>query len=172
MSKIFKTTAMAFAASAALATAAPASAAIFEYKMTNGDVLTIDTEQQTGSWTGEKLNATFTSPDFATFQGGPTPSFAATLTEMDGVRLVNGTEYTDTTVNGSRTHPQMLKSMGDGKFNLWSWWGDPVVAGDYIKKVGHYSVVDVPAPGVIGLLALALGALGFGRRRRRRKLAA
>ncbi|MCK0129366.1 PEP-CTERM sorting domain-containing protein [Erythrobacter sp. F6033] len=171
MSKLYKSAAIALAAST-MAVAAPASADIFEYEMTNGDILTIDTDTQIGTWKGNKIDVSFTSPEFANFQGGANPSFTYTLTDMTGTRSIRGTDYTPTRQNGNRFHPWMMKTTRDGRINLWSWWGDPVIAGDYVKRIGDYRVVDVPAPGIVGLLALALAALGFGRRRRKIKGAA
>ncbi len=156
------------AAAIALATltaGAPASATIFQYDMTNGDVLTIDTEAQSGSWKGAGIDATFTSPDFANFQGGENPRFAATLTSLDGTRIINGVAYTDNPKNINTTHPQKLYARGND-FNLWAWWGDPIRGGDYIKKIGGFTATEVPAPSMLALLAIALAALGFGRRRR------
>ena len=164
-----KTAALMLAAPA-FAFAAPASASIFEYEMTNGDLLTINTITQSGTWKGHSIDVSFTSPDFANFTGGAKPNFVGMLTSLDGTRIVKGKVVTDNLFNGNRTHPQKLKSMGDGKFNLWAWWGDPVVSGDYIKKIKKFGVthpVDVPAPGALGLFGLALCAIGLGRRRRR-----
>lgn len=164
----FKAAALSLAMASA-AFAAPASATIFEYTMNDGDVLTIDTANNTGSWVGDDIKTTFTG-DFSQFQGGRNPSFSFTLTSLEGTREIGGGTFTPTNRNGNRTHPFMLKSKNNGqKINLWSWWGDPVVAGDYIRKIADYSVTpptEVPAPGVLGLFSLALIALGFGRRRR------
>jgi len=153
---------------AAATMATPAAATIFEYEMTNGDNLVINTDTGTATWTGDNIDVTMTSDDFANFQGGPNPSFTATLSSLDGTRLINGVEYTDNPLNIDTTHPQKLLGWGD-RFNLWAWWGDPIRGGDYIKSIGGYTATEVPAPGMLGLFGLALVALGF---RRRRKLAA
>ncbi|WP_108787407.1 PEP-CTERM sorting domain-containing protein [Erythrobacter sp. Alg231-14] len=166
MRKFTKQAAIALAATSMVA-ATPASAAIFEYDMTNGDVLTINTDTQTGTWTGDNIDVSFESAEFANFEGGANPSFMFTLSDMTGIRNINGTDYTPTRQNGSRFHPWMMKTTNNGRINLWSWWGDPVVAGDYVRSVGDYRVVDVPAPGMLGLFGLALVALGLGRRRRK-----
>ena len=170
MAKWTKTAAIALVAST-MTVAAPASATIFEYTMNDGDVLTIDTANGTGTWIGDDIDTAFTG-DFSDFEGGENPSFMFTLTSLTGTREVDGETYTPTNENGGKSHPYMLKTKNDGeKVNLWSWWGDPVVSGDYVRKITDYRVVDVPAPGVIGLFGLALVALGFGRRRRRKAAA-
>lgn len=171
MKTITKTAALALAAGSMMA-AAPASATIFEYTMNDGDILTIDTDLGTGSWIGDDMNVLFEGEDLKSFTGGATPSFMGTLTNMTGTRTIRGVDYTPTRQNGSRYHPWMLKTTSHPGFNLWSWWGDPVIAGDYVRKIADYKVVDVPAPGALGLLGLALVALGFGRRRRRETAAA
>ena len=167
MAKFFKTAAIGIAAASMMA-AAPASATIFEYQFTNGDVLTIDTEAQSGTWSGNSIDATFTSPDFANFQGGENPSFMAQLTSLDGTRIINGVSTTD----NDTTHQQKLIFNGSDRVNLWSHWGDPITGGDYVRRVASYSVTDVPAPGMLGLFGLALAALGLGWRRRKAAAAA
>lgn len=162
MRNSIKITAIALAATTMTAT--PASAAIFEYEMTNGDILTIDTQKNSGTMKGANIDASFTG-DFSGFQGGINPSFMLTLTDLTGTRSARGrTGLTPTQCNNGRCHPWMIKSSGDGRINLWSWWGNPIGAGDYITRVDNFRVVDVPAPGVLGLFGLALLALGFGHR--------
>ncbi len=164
-------------AASTMAASAPASATIFEYTMTNGDVLAINTANGTGSWTGEAIKTSFTG-DFSSFTGGANPSFKFTLGSLTGTRKINGKTFTPTNVNGSKSHPYMLKTQGQNKVNLWAWWTNPhssKIFGDYVKTIGEYKVyppVDVPAPGALGLFGLALIALGFGRRRRSRLAAA
>jgi len=171
MKTIMKTAAIAMAVTI-MAAAAPASAAIFEYEMSDGDILIIDNEAGTGTWVGDDISVSFEGADLKGFQGGNNPSFSFTLSNMTGSRTIRGRDFTPTTQNGNRFHPWMLKTQGNNKINLWSWWGNPVVAGDYVRGIRDFRVVDVPAPGVLGLFGLALVALGFGRRRRRIKATA
>ena len=171
MRKLHKTAALAIAAST-MAFAAPASATIFEYEMTNGDILTIDTESKSGTWKGRRIDVQFAGDDLANFPGGATPRFSHILTSMTGTRTIRRVDYTPTRVNGTRYHPWVIKDAGAGSINLWSWWGDPVIAGDYVKTIASYRVVDVPAPGMLALFALSLAAIGVGRRRRRKAAAA
>lgn len=169
MKNIFKK-AMIVAAcgSAALMIASPASAALYTYTQTNGDILTIDSSNNSGSLKGTNIDVTFTSTGFANFKGGAKPSGMFNLDTLDGTRTLGGTAYTD-----NPSHQQVLKFLNGGKkVNLWSWWGNPIVAGDYITYVADYTPpstssggTPVPAPGILGLLALALAGLGFSRRR-------
>ena len=159
--------------SAALAVSNPASAALYTYQQTNGDILTIDDTALSGSLKGSNIDVTFTSAAFAGFTGGASPTGSFNLDSLDGTRTVGGTAYSD-----NPSHQQVLKflpnSNGDTKAHLWSWWGNPIVAGDYITTVGTYTPpstssggTPVPAPGMLGLLSLALIGLGFAGRRRK-----
>ncbi len=152
--------------------AAPASATIFEYGFNNGDVLTINTETQSATWVGATIDTSMTSPDFANFTGGANPNFMATLTSLDGTRIINGVTYTDNPLYIDTTHPQKLIGTGNSVFNLWAWWGDPIKGGDYKRGISSYSATEVPAPGMLGLFGLGLAALGFRTARRRKATAA
>ncbi|MGB7374821.1 PEP-CTERM sorting domain-containing protein [Pontixanthobacter sp.] len=157
------------AAGLAIATvAAPASAAIFEYTMTNGDILTINTDTSSATFVGKRINATMTSAGFASFTGGATPSFNYVLDTLDGTRLIRGKRETDNPLYKDTTHPQVLKTMSGNRINLWAWWGDPITGGDYVKTIKSYSA-QVPEPGALGLMALGLGGMAFARRRRRKQ---
>ncbi|MEP0189771.1 MAG: PEP-CTERM sorting domain-containing protein [Erythrobacter sp.] len=169
MKALIKKAAIGFAATS-MVVAAPASATIFEYTFNDGDVLTIDTDAGTGSWVGEDINATFSSPDFASFQGGASPSLSATLTSISGSRLINGAFQP---VSSNPRHPEMLITRNGGeRFNLWANWGNPIVGGDYVRRITDFTATEVPAPGMLGLFGLALIALGLGRRRRSKVTAA
>lgn len=170
MKNIFKKSMIVAACgSVALAVSSPASAALYTYTQTNGDILTIDSTSNSGSLKGSNIDVTFTSSAFANFNGGANPSGMFNLDTLEGTRTVRGTAYTD-----NPSHQQVLKFLNGGtKVNLWSWWGNPIVAGDYITYVADYTPpstssggTPVPAPGILGLLALALAGLGFSRRRR------
>ena len=162
----------AFAASLmAAAVATPASAAIYEYTMTNGSVLSINTDTSSATFTGTDINTTMTSASFATFTGGAMPVFSYVLDSLDGTRLINGRLVTDNPLYVDTTHPQKLIFERTGDVNLWAWWGDPIIGGDYITHIASYRA-DVPEPGALGLMALGLGGVAIARRRRRKTKAA
>jgi len=152
------------AAAAAVTLSNPASAALFTYTQTNGDILTIDSTTNSGSLKGTNIDVTFTSNDFASFTGGANPgNLTFVLATLDGTRTVGGIAYTD-----NPSHTQKLIFSKNGRTNLWSWWGNPIIAGDYITYIGGYTPpTPVPAPGVIGLFGLGLAGLWMSRRRRK-----
>lgn len=164
-------TILAIAAASAVASLAPATASanIFTYNMTNGDVLEINTDTSSALFQGTNINARMTSDSFANFAGGSKPSFNFVLDSLSGKRLIRGQWVEPNPVNSTTTHPQLLKGYGDGKFNLWAYWGDPIIGGDYISWQESYTSsggTSVPAPGMLGMMALALGGLFWGRRRK------
>lgn len=150
---------------ATMAFSAPASATIFTYNMTNGDRVVIDTANGTGTWIGEDMKISFASEDLKNVTAGTTPSFSATLTDLTGYRIIDGTKYNPSLTSRGKTKAPKLIGEGDGRLNLWSYWGDPSAAGDYIRRIGGM-ITDVPAPGMLGLFGLALFALGLRRRRK------
>ena len=170
MNKILKKAAIiAACGGAALAVSSPASASLYTYTQTNGDTLTVDSSNNIGTLKGNNIDVTFTSTAFANFDGGATPSGTFNLDTLDGTRTVRGVAYTD-----NPSHQQVLKFLNGGsKVNLWSWWGNPIIAGDYITYVKSYTPpstssggTPVPAPGILGLFGLGLAGLAFGRRRK------
>lgn len=168
-----KTSLKALMAVAGLAMANPASAAVYNYTMTNGDVLSISSTTQSATFTGATINATMTSAAFAGFVGGAAPTFTAVLNSLDGTRLINGSWMTDNPLYSTTTHPQKLIISGPC-INLWAWWGNPIVGGDYLTGIKSYSVSPdpVPEPEMLGLLAASLGGLALIRHRRRKTVAA
>lgn len=152
-----------------LSVATPAHADIFTYTMTNGSVLSIDNQSNSATFTGSNIDVSMISTDFASFTGGALPSFTAVLSSLDGTRLVNGNWITDNPHLADSTHPQKLMMYTNGRVNLWAWWGNPIVAGDYITTVASYSVTRVPEPGMLGLFGLAAAGIAFGRRRKKGK---
>lgn len=172
MNKIIKKAILIAACSSAVFTfASPATAAIWRYEMTNGDVLHINTDTQKGWLFGDTIEAYFNTPEFANFQGGATPTGMYTLAHLGGYRIVDGVKAFQ-----NPSHEQILKFMPDGVVNLWSFWGDPVVAKDYLTTISSSSTSSstggsqVPAPGVLGLFGLGLAGLGFARRRKMAKV--
>lgn len=166
-----------FAGVAAMAIAfgaSPASAAVYTYTMTNNDVLTIDSATNAATFKGATINASMTSAAFSTFAGGLNPTFTAILSSLDGTRLINGSWVTDNPLNSTTTHPQKLIMSGSG-VNLWAWWGNPIIGGDYLTTIKSYSFkpgTDVPEPGMAGMLAIGLAGLALARRRRKSAKAA
>lgn len=168
MKKIFKKAMLIVACGgASLVSANPATAAIWRYTMTNGDILNINTDTQKGWLFGDTIEAYFNTPEFANFQGGATPTGMYTLAHLGGYRIVDGVKAFQ-----NPSHEQILKFMPDGVVNLWSFWGDPVVAKDYLTTISSSSTgsstggTAVPAPGVLGLFGLGLAGIGFARRRK------
>jgi len=158
----------ALVATAAIALANPASADVYDYTMTNGDVLSIDTSTASATFTGSTINASMSSADFGGFLGGAMPSFTAVLSSLDGTRLVNGSWLTDNPLYADTTHPQKLIMNGSGGVNLWAWWGDPIQGGDYLTTIAGYTHTPsrpVPEPGMLGLMLAGLGGLALTRRR-------
>ena len=164
---IMKKAIIAAAAIATVATATPASADLFSYSQTNGDVLTIDTRNNSGTIIGRDISASF-SGDFSNFTGGANPTGKFLIDNLQGTRNVNGVSV--------QPNPQRQQSImfgADGRTNLWSSWGDPVIGGDYITFIDSLvqsPSTSVPAPGMLGLFGLGLAGLGFARSRRKYKV--
>jgi len=165
------------AAFAVVATATPASAAIYTYTMTNNSVLSINSDTTSATFKGANIDASMTSAAFATFPGGALPVFTAVLSSLDGTRLIGGNWVTDNPKDVNTTHPQKLIIQGKN-VNLWAWWGNPIIGGDYLTEIKSYSVnstsggTSVPEPGMLGLFAAGLAGLAFARRKRRQPLIA
>lgn len=156
------------AAFAAVSTAMPASAAVYTYTMTNLSVLSINSDTQSATFKGSDIDASMTSAAFATFPGGAMPVFTAVLSSLDGTRLIGGKWVTDNEYGKDTIHPQKLIIQG-ANVNLWAWWGNPIIGGDYLTTIKSYSVTPspVPEPGMMGILAVGLTGLAFARRKRR-----
>lgn len=164
-------------AATAATLAAPASAAVYKYTMTNGSVLTINSSTATGTMIGNGINATFKSADFATFTGGEKPNFMTVLTSLTGSRTVSGTTYLPNLTD--KVHPPILKigqpAGGEGQINLWAIWTNACndSIGDYLTTIKSYTPpsssggTNVPAPAMP--ILLGLGALGLAYRARRAK---
>jgi hypothetical protein len=157
------------AAAATVAIATPASADLFTYTQTNGDILTVDTHNNRGSLVGRNINATFTG-DFSGFTGGSRPTGRFALDSVSGTRQFNGVSATP-----NPQHQQFLifgQRGNSRRTNLWTNWGDPVIGGDYISFINSFTQspsTPVPAPGMLGLFGLGLAGLGFAHGRRKYK---
>lgn len=192
--------------------ASPASAETFVYTQDNGNVLTIDTTTQTGSIIGPDRNITFTSSDFANFEGGNNASGSFNISIDPSSTVSSGTEFNTgrpiandgTVYSPVRRHAETLRFEGNGRYSVWAVWegNNGISLGDEFFSFDSFSQpqigsstssggsgsssggstttsggssgggsssggADVPAPGVLGLMALALAAIGLGRRRRK-----
>jgi hypothetical protein len=161
---------MTLLAALAAASTAPASAAVYNYTMSNGDVLSINSTSGSGTWTGASINTSFASPAFTSFTGGQNLShYMADLNSISGYITINGKNEA---FSLTPAHPPMLILDGT-KATLWATWGTPPVGGDYINTVSGYTTstssggTDVPAPAMP--LLLGLGAAGLAYRARRVK---
>lgn len=160
---------MLLAAVAASATV-PASATVYNYTMSNGDVLSINSGTATGTWKGALIDTSFASPQFASFTGGQSLShYMADLNSISGYITINGKNES---FSLTPSHPPMLILDG-AKATLWATWGTPPVGGDYIRTIDGYTTstssggTDVPAPAMP--IALGLGAVALAWRGRRVK---
>mgnify|MGYP001116898568 CR=1 FL=1 len=97
---------------AALA-ATPASATVYKYKQTNGDILRLNIANNTGTLIGKKINVSFKSSDIGNFTGGAHPSGMFVLDDLSGYRIVNGKKFCE-----NPSHTQKLIISGNGKTNL------------------------------------------------------
>jgi hypothetical protein len=161
---------MTLLAALAAVSAAPASATFYNYTMSNGDLLTIDSAAGTGTWKGDTIDTSFSSADFKSFTGGQSlTNYMVDLNSIGGYITLNGVneEFSLTPA-----HMPMLKLNGTTAI-LWATWGTPPVGGDYVKSVTGYTTstssggTDVPAPAMP--LLLGLGAAGLAYRARRVK---
>ncbi|WP_438726570.1 PEP-CTERM sorting domain-containing protein [Parasphingorhabdus sp. DH2-15] len=157
------------AAASTVAIATPASADLFTYTQTNGDILTVDTHNNRGSLVGRNINATFTG-DFSGFTGGAAPTGRFALDSVSGTRQFGSISAAP---NANRQQFLIFGQRGDPtRTNLWTSWGNPVIGGDYISFIGGFSQspsTPVPAPGMLGLFGLGLAGLGFAHGRRKFK---
>ena len=171
---MFRTALTATTAIVAAALASPASAAIYNYNMSNGAVMTINTATASGSMIGSGIDATFSGAGLASFAGGfNLPSFMTNISiDPSSTRVVGGVTYSPNT-----NHQQMLETGaaagGSNVVNLWSYWGLPAcpscsnLLGDYLVTAVSSSSggTAVPEPGMIGLFGLGAAGLLVSRRR-------
>lgn len=176
---------------AAMAVAAPASAAIYTYETNIGNGIgrtevTIDTVANTATFKGSNIDLVMSDDSFANW----TPDLSRRGTtykvdSMSGTFTRRGRTY-DAFFSSNPKHTQFR--LGDKYSFLWMYgrdrWGrvfDFDGKGKWTKytsSTGGSTTsggTPVPAPGIMGLFGLALAAIGlgrFGRRRRRTDLAA